>query len=667
MIFVAGVGASTPAEGPPEAGQDFCGQGGWGIEAILSSRSAAYGAGAYLDLLETSRILWLRERGVGTPIEGSEDPFETNHRNIWHEERKRGFNVVAWWRPFAPLPSAHPWNQQPENLLELYAAAKKLGEHATEPAAWEVFNEPDAFWTSEHPERIVAVHKAVYLGIKDGARARTKDLPIVLMASTAHAPSPWLERAAANGIFEYTDALNLHFYGHARDFRDYLRVHRDYTARHTGGRSLPVWITECGIDAVPPDNHENAAARQIQADFTKETAEVAIAENVAVFMPFLLKYPARPDGHDMVKSPTEHYPAWEVYRDFTKANPLENLPVSLPPENPGRIVVQWMPDYDTCVPHKVSGAYWSEFGESRIEGEVVIYNFSSQQVSGRLTPTVSAPASVQIGGGAAGSLIEVPPLARVQIPVSFSVPEVEFYRSDVRFEFVPANTDLDPSHKPSWVVFAIESRPTSLILDDQAEVAATRPNIKHESREFSLAWPDNPFQVTSESGPWIGVNGAVVAPIERQSTADDDESKDGNLSVGWSFAVEATPDGINPKTSPPVAITRVNGLPELENGYLRVRMPGVFGRDGSFRVDLIDEAGQRFAIAENFGENRFSPTPGELLLAFRDFHLYAWGRVTENYKLDPKKVREVQLRLFMTPDQAPMEVRIDVVGTHRAN
>jgi hypothetical protein len=644
---------------------------GWGIEAILATRSEPFGVSAYLDLLESSGIRWLREREPGTVISSSTIPYETARRKAWRQQKERGFHVLAWWGTLNELPVAHHWNKLPENLLDLYRDALLLGEYVTEPAAWEIFNEADAFFLPDPAERVAAAQKAIYLGIKDGARRRTNDLPIVLMGSLAHAPTPWLERMAANEHFEYTDGLNIHFYGHARDFQNFVRVQRDFAQSHVKDRALPIWVTECGIDGLPSDDYDNAGARQLQADFTLKTAKVAVEEKIAVFMPFLLVAAEHRTGgvggHDMVKNPTEHYPAWEVYRDFTNGNSLENLPVSLPPENPGRIVVQWLPDYSTCVPHKVSGAYWSERGQNSLAGEVVIYNFSSQPVSGRLTQMVSAPASVQIVGDAAESLIEVPPLARVQVPVTFTVPEMEFYRSDVRFEFIPANPDLDPSHKPSWVVFAIESRPSGQILNERAEVAATRPDTQSDPREFSLAWPDQPFKITSASGPWIGVNGALVAPIDRESSGEDHASKDGILSAGWSFAVEQTPDGINPKTSPPVAITRVNGLPELANGYLRLRMPGVFGRDGSFRVDLIDEEGQRFAIAENFGDNRFSPTPGELLLAYRDFHLYAWGRVTSNYKLDPNKVREIQLRLFMTPNQSPMEVRIDVAGTDRAN
>lgn len=51
------------------------------------------------------------------------------------------------------------------------------------------------------------------------------------MGALGMPPGPWLERAAANGLLEYTDAYNFHFYGHGADLAGVIAAHRAAIAR----------------------------------------------------------------------------------------------------------------------------------------------------------------------------------------------------------------------------------------------------------------------------------------------------------------------------------------------------------------------------------------------------------------------------------------------------
>ncbi len=291
---------------------------------------------------------------------------------------------------------------------------------------------------------------------------------LVLMGALALPPGPWLRRAVANGLLEYTDAYNFHFYGDAQDLTGVIGAHGRVASNATegavgGGRTaervggmpeggsrraetiksekrkaesgnwmpevagrraedggrrtetiesekrkaesenrrrdaresnpanvpaltsratsetpaigLPLWITECGINAVAPSDLLNPEGRKLQADFTLSTARQALrARDVAVFMPFILAN--KGDPHAMTLAADEPLPAWTAYAKFTRENPWPKRPWANPPRDPNPIVVQWLPDNRTTVAHKVSGSYrWraapagaAEAGERRAEG-----------------------------------------------------------------------------------------------------------------------------------------------------------------------------------------------------------------------------------------------------------------------------------------------------------
>jgi hypothetical protein len=131
------------------------------------------------------------------------------------------------------------------------------------------------------------------------------------------------------------------------------------------------------------------------------------------------------------------------------------------------------------------------------------------------------------------------------------------------------------------------------------------------------------------------------------------------LGETWSFQLA---DKQTDPRFPPMAVTKVNGLPAVANGFFRIRAPAGEILKNSIRLDLVDKHGQRFSIAENFGQNRFKPYLRKNLLAYKDFHLYAWGRCTDDPRFRPEDIREIQLRFYGSPHDDPVQLRLDVVA-----
>ena len=166
------------------------------------------------------------------------------------------------------------------------------------------------------------------------------------------------------------------------------------------GPPLPIWITEAGLNAVDPDDFLNPVRRQLQADFTGSTARQALAHpDVAMFMPFILVHQG--DGHALTMAADKPLPAWDAYAAFTRANPWPQRPLARVPENPNPIVVQWLPDNKTTIPHKVSGTY-RFLGNRPIVGEIRVYNFGEAKRTGHLR--LNAAKDVAVNGGPSATL-----------------------------------------------------------------------------------------------------------------------------------------------------------------------------------------------------------------------------------------------------------------------
>jgi len=645
----------------------WCGDGapspklpaGWGIDGCLSCHADPQDVQAYLHMLGSSGVVYLRERQPGdvlSPPSANTQPLE-----IFRREKAAGFRVVA----FAELPGrirpTEEWDQAPEDLMAVYKGARKLGQKTAGLVdVWELQGEPDTFYCKDTPERMMAAQKATYLGIKDGAAEAEAKLPVdtngqiprspgVIMGGMAIAPGPWAERAARNGFYEYTDALNFHFYGLARDFAGTIEAQRDIARRSEPERHLPTWVTECGLDVIPTGHPQDAHAREMQREFTIETSQTALSEGLAVFMPFVFIH--KGDGYAMCEAPGQPYPAWTAYADFTRRHSLPAGSAIVPPVAPSRVVLQWQPDYATCLPQKVSGAYWfwsfEDGGPSdAIEGSIAAYNFSGTPIRGRLS--LPAPVGTKMSvNGATGGLekeIEIPAFGKVELPVKFELGDPDHYLRT----FVDARFRQQGSRARSSLWFALETRPDDEILPRQFSLDAMRPR----GERFTWIWAPQPCHVTSRGGPWVGVNGVTILNAAGKPSWS-------SLGAPWQFQVKG------PQTDPrfpPMAITRVDGLPQVAGGFLRVRFSDKPGTITAVRVDLVDKHGQRFAIGENFGRNRIDSDAREVLLAYRDFNIYPFGRCLRRPEFHPEDVREIQLRFYPSPGADKCTVQLDVIA-----
>jgi hypothetical protein len=585
---------------------------------------------------------------------------------VFRRERAAGLRVVAFAQLPGGLRAKQDWDETVEDLMVLYRAAYILGEKTRgQVDVWELGDEPDTFACKDLPDRIIAAQKAAYFGIKDGAsegnlarldgnEIQIPRSPGVLMGSIAIAPGPWAERAARNGLYEYSDGLNFHFYGHARDFAGTIEAQRDLARRSEPGRQLPIWVTECGLDAVSEENPRDAHARELQSEFTIDTSRTAINAGVAVMMQFI--FVTRPPwgGHSLTRRPGEPYPAWTAYADFTRRHSLPASPAIVPPVAPSRVVLQWQPDYATCLPQKVSGSYWFwSFEEGipsdAIEGSIAAYNFSGTPVRGRLSLPTPAGTRMSVNG-TAGDLskeIEIPAFGKVQLPVKFELGDPGHYLRT----FVDARFRQQGSRARSTLWFALETRPDDEILPRRFALDAVRPR----GNRFTWIWAPQPCHVTSRGGPWIGVNGVTVLDATNKP-------RWGSLGEPWRFQIEGRQT--DPRF-PPMAITHVDGLPQVAGGFLRVRFPEKLGAITAVRVDLVDKRGQRFAISENFGRNRIDPDAREVLLAYRDFNIYPFGRCLRRPDFHPEDVREVQLRFYPSPGADKCAVQLDVIAPQK--
>ncbi len=642
-LWLIGGGLSvSPAELPPAD---------WGIDGVITlfPKDDADFEG-YVRLLHKSGVRWVRERGVG------QDPQMLERLRAM---RAAGLNIVA----FAGAPGAggpqRPGNSLTEDLLAIYQGAFRQGrDFAGLVSAWELPGEPDIGYCPDLPERLAAFNKAMYLGLHDGAAAAGEPV-IVLMGALGMPPGPWLERAAVNGVFDYTDAANIHFYGDPSDLTGVIEAHREFlrtqvgladrvhwaarplgfgergwrpsrTGANGGGHlavrrpALPIWITECGLSAVPKNDYLNPERRERQAAFTRETALRAWREpDVAMFMPFILVHAG--DGHAMTLSATEPLPAWSAYEQVSRDLSWPDRPLAQPVRAPSRLVLQWLPLAGQGRTHKVAGTY-RFVGDETIIGEVRIYNFDSVERRGRLSWSELTLVGVELS--APGEIV-VPPMGMVSVPVVFTPKTGGYFREQWRAEFVPTGGEAG-----TWpVVFGLERLPRAEDFVIKPLKVAPAPK-----KNWPKLWSDS--VVTDEEGPWHGIDGVQIL----KASSDHAEG---------SFWVPETQ--VDP-LRPPMAVVRLAGLPA--DGFLRVRSDQPLTPGRRVRVDLIDDRGQRFTIWEKGGADYHDPGR-DLWLSLQDFHLFFWGHATKHPDFDPARIVELQLRIYLSDPDETMKVWVE--------
>jgi hypothetical protein len=657
------------------------------VDACLTAHVDSAARAAYLPQLRAAGITIVRERGPNPAMA---------------ELQAAAFRVVSFLG-MGPLPYPQAGDALPNDLLDVYAAAKAMQQtHGRNVDIWEMLNEPDVGYCRDLPDRVAAFQKAVYLGIKaaaadaeksetgdrrpenEGAKGRAEgaaSAPLVLMGALALPPGPWLERAARNGLLDYTDAYNFHFYGYAGDLAGVIRAHEAFARHWVNLRdreivgpdyasvgpsvskfhpsSFPVWITECGINAVIPGDFLNPARRQLQAGFMLATARQAQASvDVAVFMPFILVHSG--DPHALTFAPDRPLPAWTAYTGYTHSHPFPARVLAMPPRDPNTIVVQWLPDNRTAIPHKVSGCYrfWQD---QPMHGVLRIYNFGKKAVHGTLEgdalPDVElgspelhalAPATVKnpVRRALQSSRLTIPALGRLELPMTFTPTTPRYFRDFWEASF------LDEHGRRSPVYFGLEAMPDE---DDFVTV----PIGLWPPGHGRINHPDlDGTAVTSESGAWKGINGAIVqaqGPGERCKNQDPKSKTD----VAEPLMLRASVTRLNDDPLwPTMAIARVSGLPP--SGFLRLQLDRPMDADFRVRVDLVDRHGQRFTVWENLGASYFGPND-DVWLNLEDFHIYFWGRCSEHPVFRPQDVEEIRLRLYFARVNDPRLIRLSFV------
>lgn len=604
-------------------GIGWAANGGWGIDAgDTTLKIDPKTLDGYVAMLHQAKLVWVRVRA----------PNDAAAR--LHDE---GFRVDSFLS-LGTLPIEQRGDVLPEDLSLVFAAAwrmqKRCGRYIE---AWEMVGEPDLGFCRDLPERVVAFQKAVYLGICAGV-APGKPRPIILMGALGLPPGRWLERAEANGLLDYTDAYNVHYYGFEQDLTAVIGAHERHAAgrsqprSQTAGPALPIWITECGVSVATLGDFMNPERRALQAQFTLRTSEqAAAAPSVSVFMPFVLA--GNDDPHALTLGPDRPLPAWVAYANQTQTRPFPNRAEARKAAHVDPVVVQWMPDLDTAIPHKVSGTYrfWQH---DPIRGMVRIYNFAATPARGTLRLGRMPDVVVNLDGkpwseGAGNDLGEliVPAMGRMDLAVTMTPTTPGYFLDHCDVHFVHGEG------RESNTSFGIES---ALELDDFTET----PLPLSLTRGLDVVHPElDGANVTSRTGPWVGINGLDV----------EGDSKTLNLRQR-----EHRTDPLFPAC----ALASVAGLPS--RGFIRVRSERPADPSVSLRLDLIDRLGQRFAIWENGGASYFGPA-NEVWLNLEDFSLFAWGRCTDRPEMRAAEIDQIRVRSYQTSSESWRTIRLSLL------
>jgi len=565
---------------------------GWGIDACVTVHPPAAQMAPYLDLLRRAHVTVLREREPSERLAPLKAAGET----------------VICSVDFPGLRPARAGDQLPEDLSQVFQAAERMvRQYHALVDGWEVLGEPDVGYCRDLPDRYAAFEKAVYLGIKAESRRLGLAAPPVAMGALALPPGPWLGRAAANGLLEYTDCYNFHYYGRIEDFAGVVAAHRSFLQeRRPGLPPMPLWITECGFNPVDPAGaFLDPVRRARQARYVAAAARQAAKEtDLALFMPFILVHAG--DPYAITEAPDRVLPAWKAYAAITRGIPWPARPWALAARNPSPVVLQWLPTAATAIPHKVSGTYRFPAGRP-IQGAIRIYNFGGRPAEGRL--------SIRTGAGVVSSFAESQAIkvgagACVEIPGTLAPRHAGYLAADFSAVF-------EAREGRSTLAFGLESIPSP---ED------------FTLRELPLAFLPEPRMPYADAAPggsagvWRGWDG--VQPGEPEGT-------DAIFHLGG--------NGADP-LHPPLATAGIpSGLPAAD--FLVVD-PGGGAEDGAdFRVDLIDDRGERFTVWENLGRDYFQPER-QIWLNLRDFHLFWAGRCEPGAAFEPHRIREVQLRFF---------------------
>lgn len=272
---------------------------GWNASSLVGAHNAP--------LLANSPGGWVRLRGIALPWQDANQRAVVATKAALQRMRSWGIRscvMLRWDWLLIPASGAGKQvgkNQRylPDDLRSAYRAGRELAKtYGDLVDAWEIDNEPDWGWGSESAETYAAFLKAMKLGVEAGTPKGTRP-PLVVMASLALGPGPWLERFAANDGFSYTDAFNFHYYGYATDLGAHYRALENAVeglvgpmqtqkAERTLRKDLPVFATEIGYALLAFPQWTEKKARVSQWEWFKAAWEQIASLGLEAPMPFYL-------------------------------------------------------------------------------------------------------------------------------------------------------------------------------------------------------------------------------------------------------------------------------------------------------------------------------------------------------------------------------------------
>lgn len=382
---------------------------------------------------------WVRIRGLSALK--SREAIDAE-RAALRELRARGWRVCALieWeqRAWASGTREAGGRRVALDLREVRRLAQTLGEQfADDVDAWEIGNEPDISFSDENPETTIAYLKACRAGLLAGARGRST--PQIWMPPMALPPGPYFEALVENGLGAATDAINFHCYGYAEDAAGVYSQFHDAVEKHASdgeGRSenKNVAITEYGYGSLMTSDGREGRERQarwfesVSAQWRKLKVSAALA---FVWVPY------REQGRYEFGLLTEAEetlsttPAAEVVLRGLgrKTADVWTMPVS----GDAEVALDFIARDGLRQAKRFTGYFAQNIaldGRAAGWGEVVVYNFSQETLSGDL----ELGTGLSHNGETAVSL-ELASGERVVVPVRVNVDRALFRhtRSETRF------------------------------------------------------------------------------------------------------------------------------------------------------------------------------------------------------------------------------------------
>ncbi len=146
---------------------------------------------------------------------------------------------------------------------------------------FELWNEPDIFFSAGHPWDVAAIIKAGCLGLKDADPSTG-----VLASSRAIGPAFW-RSLLANGIGPYFEIWNQHCYGQPEDLFELMRENRELLAE--AGLERPVWMTEMGQRSAPMADGSYTIPERLQISYLVRAYACGLAAGFERFFYFYLQ------------------------------------------------------------------------------------------------------------------------------------------------------------------------------------------------------------------------------------------------------------------------------------------------------------------------------------------------------------------------------------------